>query len=62
VSFLGCDLVPKLLLGDAIGAKLLLGSREDSRDFGLGAKQSFAGNGVPKRELGNQKKYVQRGE
>jgi hypothetical protein len=31
-----------------------LDKREVSRDFGLGAKQSFADNGVPKREFGNQ--------
>ena len=49
------DLVPKLLLGDAIGAKLCLAAGEVRRDIGLCAKQSFADNGVPKRELGNQK-------
>jgi hypothetical protein len=52
-------LVPKLLLGNVIGAQALLGQHAViKRDFFLIslAKQSFASKWVPKQELGNQKK------
>jgi hypothetical protein len=49
-------LVPKLLLGDALGSQVLPGLINFTyRGCTLGAKQSFASIRVPKRELGNQK-------
>ena len=52
-------LVPKLLLGYALGSQALPGlGNFTHRGCTLGAKQSFAGNWVPKRELGNQKQAV----
>jgi hypothetical protein len=54
-------LVPKLLLGNEVLAQALLGRHNESRilfPLNYFAKRSFAAKGVPKRELGNQRRTI----